>query len=284
VLVCDRDTPRNWASRRMHAFVTREGLQPRRFRAIARQELNRYASVEVRDTEVMNVVRSGSGFEISLDGQRDVFCRKVLIATGVFDVLPPIPEVERYFGISVFQCPYCDGWELQDHAVAVYGRGHRGFEMARAMTAWTSDIVLCTDGPAGLSPLRKAELDQNRIRLVTAKIKELKGRNGRLNAIVFQNGSQLARTALFFDLPARKQSNLAESIGCDLTRNGRIECGKYAVTNVPGVFAAGNVVDDVQLSIVAAAEGAQAAFGINTALTREDFARRVRSPDAAPSA
>jgi thioredoxin reductase len=278
VLVCDRDTPRNWASRRMHAFVTREGLQPRRFRAIARRELDQYASVEIRDTEVTSLVRSRSGFEVTLDGQHGVFCRKVLIATGVIDLLPPIPDVERYFGISVFQCPYCDGWELQDHAVAVYGKGRRGFEMARAMTAWTSDIVLCTDGPAALSPLRKAELEQNRIRLVTAKIKGLKGRKGQLNAIVFENGIQLPRTALFFDLPARRQSSLAELMGCDLNRNGRIECGKYAATNVPGVFAAGNVVDDVQLSIVAAAEGAQAAFGINTALTKEDFTRRVRSP------
>ena len=56
-----------------------------------------------------------------------------------------------------------------------------------------------------------------------------------------------------------------------MDRHGRIRCGQYEATSVPGVFAAGNVLSDVQLSIVAAAEGARAAFGINRALTREDF-------------
>ena len=127
---------------------------------------------------------------------------KLLIATGVLDVLPPLPQVERYFGTSVFQCPYCDGWEYRDKAVAVYGKGRRGFGMARAMTAWTSDIVLCTDGPSGLTIRQKAELQRNDIDLVTAKIDQLEGAKGRIKAVVFRNGRVLRRAALFFDLPA----------------------------------------------------------------------------------
>jgi thioredoxin reductase len=272
VLLCDKDTPRNWAARRVHAFITREGVPPRRFRAIARRELDKYRSVQTWDAAVTGVARSRSGFTVTLADRHVVYCRKLLIATGVVDVLPPIPGVERYFGTSVFQCPYCDGWEFREQAIAVYGKGQRGFEMARAITAWTSDIVLCTDGPPALSKSQKADLARNHIQLNTARIDRLHGSKGRLKEIVFRNGRTLPRTALFFDLPARGQSSLAELVGCDVNRNGRIECGKYAVTNVPGVFAAGNVIDDVQLSIVAAAEGAQAAFGINTALTREDFA------------
>ena len=273
VLLCDRNTPRNWASRKMHAFVTREGVPPSRFRAMARRELKHYPTIETRDAEVTKVVRRRSGFEVTVGPKRRVVCRKILLATGIVDVLPPIPQVELYFGTSVFQCPYCDGWECRDRAVAIYGRGRRGFEMARAMTAWTSDIALCTDGPSGLTSGQKSTLQRNDIDLVTAKIGSLRGTKGRIEAVVFRNGQALPREALFFDLPARGQSRLGESLGCDVNRNGRIRCGKYAVTNVPGVFAAGNVIDDVQLSIVAAAEGAQAAFGINTELTREDFAR-----------
>ena len=77
------------------------------------------------------------------------------------------------------------------------------------------------------------------------------------------------------DLVARLvQPKLAESLGCLFDRRGGIVCGDYEATNVPGVFAAGNIIRDVQLSIVAAAEGARAAFGINRELTREDFVSR----------
>jgi thioredoxin reductase len=65
-----------------------------------------------------------------------------------------------------------------------------------------------------------------------------------------------------------------------MTACGGIHCGQYEASSVPGVYAAGNILKDVQLSIVAAAEGARAAFGVNRALTREDFARRAQQSAA----
>ena len=76
-------------------------------------------------------------------------------------------------------------------------------------------------------------------------------------------------------MPSSGQSRLAESLGCEFTRHGGIKSGRYEATNVPGVFVAGNVIKDVQLSIVAAAEGARAAFGINKALSREEFYKKA---------
>ena len=92
---------------------------------------------------------------------------------------------------------------------------------------------------------------------------------------MFRDGGELPRSALFFDTPSHEQSDLAQSLGCEFTRSGGIKCGEYEATSVPGVFAAGNIIRDVQLVIVAAAEGTRAAFGINRALTREDFASRA---------
>ena len=70
-------------------------------------------------------------------------------------------------------------------------------------------------------------------------------------------------------------SQLARKLGCQFNRSGGVRCGKYEATSVPGVFVAGNIIKDVQLAIVAAAEGARAAFGINRSLTREDFDQRA---------
>ncbi|MGI9246275.1 MAG: hypothetical protein ACR2I8_06175, partial [Steroidobacteraceae bacterium] len=75
----------------------------------------------------------------------------------------------------------------------------------------------------------------------------------------------------FFDLPSHAQSALPRQLGCRIRRDGSVHCSGYEATDVPGVFIAGNIAGDVQLVIMAAAEGAKAAFGINRSLTREDF-------------
>ena len=244
VLLCDSGTPRSWASKRMYAYLTRDGVVPSRFR-------------------------------LSIAGSKQIQCRKLLIASGLYDHLPRVPGIEEFFGISIFQCPYCDGWELRGKPLAVYGKRKRGLEMAKALTAWTRDIVLCTDGPAGFPSTVRAELDRNSIELCEERINAFEGTRGKLRAVVFKSGRKLARAAVFFDTPSSGQSRLAESLGCEFTKHGGIKSGRYEATNVPGVFVAGNIIKDVQLSIVAAAEGARAAFGINKALSREKFYERA---------
>jgi thioredoxin reductase len=275
VLLCDTGTGRNRASAEMHAYLSRDGIAPGRFLDISRREVLRYPSVRFAPVEVQSATRKGLGFEVTISGERRVRTRKLLIATGLWDIVPPLEGIEPLFGRSVFQCPYCDGWEMRSRRIAVYGRRQRGFQMARAMTAWANDIVLCTDGRANYTAAQRRQLTRNGIQLVEKRIARLDGVRGRLRAVVFRDGESLARDALFFDTPSRGQSKLAESLGCQFGRDGGVLCGDYEATSVPGVFVAGNIIRDVQLSIVAAAEGARAAFGINRSLTREDFERRA---------
>jgi thioredoxin reductase len=273
VLLCDTGTPRSWASKEMHAYLSRDGISPSRFLALARQEVLKYPGVQFEPVEVTGARRLRQGFSVSLANRTTLRCRKLLIATGLFDIVPRIPGIDELFGRSVFQCPYCDGWEMRGKRIAVYGRRQRGFQMARAMTSWAKDITLCTDGPSRYSTEERGQLRRNGITLAEKRIERLDGRRGRLQAVVFRDGSRLLRDALFFDTPSRGQSALARSLGCRFGRSGGVLCGEYEATSVPGVYVAGNIIRDVQLSIVAAAEGARAASGINRALTREDFAK-----------
>jgi thioredoxin reductase len=156
-------------------------------------------------------------------------------------------------------------------------------EIAGALTAWTRDIALCTNGDSGLTRAAKRQLHLNQIRLYERRIVKLVGSGGgHLRAIVFADGSTLARKSLFFDTACTGKSALAESLGCGFNRKGGVKCGHYEATSVPGVFVAGNIIKDVELSVVAAAQGARAAFGINRALTREDFDRNVRATRVSP--
>lgn len=65
-------------------------------------------------------------------------------------------------------CPYREGWEMKDLPIAVYGKGSRGFQVARAMTA-SADILLCTDGPAELTRDQERGLLANGIDIETAR-------------------------------------------------------------------------------------------------------------------
>jgi thioredoxin reductase len=290
VLLCDTGTPRSWASKAMHAYLSRDGIPPPRFLDIGRREALNYPGVRFAPVEVLAAQREGAQFRVQLARRQPALTRKLLIATGVFDIVPRIPGIDELFGHTVFQCPYCDGWEMRGKRIAVYGKRQRGFQMARAMTAWARDLVLCTDGPAGYTSAQRQQLDRNGIRVVETRIASLEGSRGRLRAVVFRDGATIARDALFFDTPSRSQSKLAQSLGCRFGRDGGVLCGDYEATSVPGVFVAGNIIRDVQLSIVAAAEGARAAFGINRALTREDFelratgTRRIEHPRVRPAA
>ena len=276
VLLCDRGTPRSWASHAMHGYLSRDGAPPEDFRERAREELGRYPTVEMRACAVQSAERvSAASFAVVLEGGERVLARKLLLATGVMDELPKVPSVELYFGTSIFPCPYCDGWEFRDAPIAVYGRGRRGYEMARAMTAWSRDIVLCTDGPPGFSRAQRDALQANGIAIEADRITALEGDAGQLERIAFASGRTIERRAMFFDTPCHPQSELAQALGCELTASGGIRCGRYEASSVPGVFVAGNILKDVQLSIVAAAEGARAAFGINRALTRERFSAQA---------
>jgi thioredoxin reductase len=91
--------------------------------------------------------------------------------------------------------------------------------------------------------------------------------------VVFADGTAIARSVMFFSMPQRQRSDLATQLGCGFTRKGAVRTGDYEATDIPGVYVAGDASKLVQLVIIAAAEGAQAAFAINTDLIKEDNAR-----------
>ena len=276
VLLCDAGMPRNRAAEAMHGFVGFDGVAPAVFRERARAELGRYPGVRVEPAVVEDAAaRADGGFRVTLAGAREVECRKLLLATGLVDALPDVPGLAALWGRSVHGCAYCDGWELRDAPLAAYGRRRGGLELARGLTAWTRDLVLCTDGPAGLRAAERRELAANGVTVVESRIAGLDGHDGRLEAIVFADGTRLPRRAMFVDTRASPQSVLAQRLGCAPSARGGVRAGRLESTTVPGVFVAGDIVRDVQLAIVAASEGCKAAFGINRSLTREDFVRRA---------
>ena len=272
VLTCDSGKPRNFASRALHGFITRDGIHPAEFRGIVREELKRYPSVELRDIEVTDAVRGDQRSDIVLaDGSRAA-SRMVLLTTGQVDILPEVEGAKEFFGRGVFHCPYCDGWENRDQPIAVHGRDTHAMELALELLDWSKDTVLCTDGPPNLSEAERARLARHGVRIIEERIARLEGDAEGLHGIRFENEETLARTALFFYPAQFQRSPLPVKLGCKLNADGAVMCNGHSVTDVPGVYVAGNVRCGIQLAIIAAGEGTEAAFVMNTALQEADYA------------
>jgi len=271
VLVCDAGKPRNAASHRLHGFLTRDSIEPAEFLHLGREQLTPYETVKLRQAKIIDAIRRGNTFELTLDNGERVSSRKLLLATGVVDELPEIEGFAAFYGSTVFHCPYCDGWEMRDQPLAVYGRGEKGSGLALELTLWSRDLVLCSDGPSELSDQQLQRLTRHNISVREDRIARLEGKDGVLQHIVFANGDLLARRGMFFSAGQKQGSDLPEMLGCEFTENGCVDTGDYETTNVSGLYVAGDASRLVQFVIVAASEGAQAAVAINKELMKEDL-------------
>ena len=275
VLVCDAGEPRNAAAHAVHGFFTRDGTAPAELLKLGREQLEPYG-VEVRNVEVTGACPVNGRFELTLSDGSTLTTKKLLLATGVTDDIPRIEGIDELYGWSVHHCPYCDGWEARDQPLASYGRGSKGVGLALSLKTWSDDVILCTDGPARLRLSEREQLSDQDIPVFDHPIVRLEGTGKMLERIVFDTGEAVARRAMFFNTIHGHRSQLPLMLGCRLTKAGAVRTGHFEETHIPGLYVAGDASEDVQLVVIAAAEGAKAAVAINRALQEEERTRGSR--------
>lgn len=269
VVLFDSGKHRNRWALSMNGFLSSDGMNPRDFIQKGRAELQKY-NVEIVDKAIVTATHSKGCFVVN-DADGTVYkARKLLLATGLKDQLPEIDGIETYYGKSVHHCQYCDGWESRDRAIAVYGKNRDGIGQALAMKTWSPDVTLFTDGTNKLSMLDKELLQRNEVKVCTTKIKKLEGENGMLQQIILANGEVRQHQAMFFSTGSSQQSDLGNQLGCEFTSKGVIKTRRQQNSNIPGLYVAGDAARDMQLVIVAAAEGAKAGVAINMELQKEE--------------
>lgn len=280
ILVIDAGKPRNAVSHAANTFFSRDGIEPSELLQIGREQLHKYDGVKFHTGEVIDAHHLATAstetlngvFQVTLNNGDRVVSRKLLLATGVKDILPEIEGFAELWGTSVFHCPYCHGWEVQDQPLAICGNGDIGFEMALMLIGWSRDLILCSDGAATLSDEQRQQLSHWNIRLYEAKIARLEHENGLLTAIVLANGQVIARQGIFLHPQIQQHSDLAQKLGCALTENGLVQVAEDKQTSVPGLYAAGDTSSLVAQIGLAATNGGTAAVFMNRALIRENLA------------
>lgn len=271
VVVFDHGKPRNFCAEFLHGYLTRDGISPQEFLRIAQNDLKKY-EVPIIDDEVTEARAVENGFCLSTKSGKTYHSKKLLLATGVVDEVPKIPGINALYGKSVFNCPYCEGWETRHSRLAVYARGVKGLNLSRSLLNWSKDVILFSDGPCEMTEEDLKRLMKLGITLREEKVRALKGNEGKLTHIELENGELIERDFMYFNTGSFIRSRLLEQLGCPFTEHKGVPTEKYERTEVPGLYVAGNILREVQLVIVAAAQGVEAAFGINVALTKESFA------------
>ena len=279
VLVADGGPPRNEASPGVHGFLSRDGIRPAELLRISQEQLQPYDTVEVQGLKIESLVRQGKGFRATGHGTTNdapvaVTVRRVLLATGVSDVLPALPGFRELWGRGVLHCPYCHAWEVRNQPLAVYGQGSTVTGLALLVSCWSRDIVVVTDGPGHLTANARRRLRREKISIREEAVVRLIGSDDRdLRYIEFANGELLERAALFLHAPQHQRSSLAAEMGARLTSKGAVWVDSGLRTSIPGLYAAGDTTPGTQQALLAAADGNRVAIIINENLTREECPR-----------
>lgn len=272
-LLFDNNNPRNAVTQESHGFITRDGVKPREFKEIAHKEIGKYPSVIFEEKQITLVSKSDCLFELVTSENEIYQSKTIIISTGLKDNLPKIENISDYYGKSLFNCPYCDGWELRDKPlVVIIDDQVQGFHFIQTIYNWSKDLVVCTNGKPFQSSEQKRLIQNKGIKIVENKIKSFVGENGQVEKAVFENEESLNIQGGFVLPRLTQSSDIAKQLGCEYNSLGGISTDSYGRTNIKGVYAAGDasIIAPAQL-IIAAAEGLQAAVGVNRDLIETEF-------------
>ena len=278
VVVIDAGAPRNAPADGVHGLLGHDGIPPTELLERGRAEVRRYGG-HVVTGEVTGAARDDRGFTVTLADGSSTHARRLLVTTGLVDVLPEVPGVRERWGRDVLHCPYCHGWEVRDRAIAILATGPMSVHQALLFRQLSEDVTFIAhavkpDAEQG------EQLAARAIPVVDGPVASLEIADDRLVGVRMGDGTvidseavvvsprMMARAGFLDDLglrPVEHPSGMGEHVPCDAT--GR--------TDVPGVWVAGNVTDLAAQVGTAASQGAFAGAQINADLVMEETGQAV---------
>ncbi|HEX5580180.1 MAG TPA: NAD(P)/FAD-dependent oxidoreductase [Gemmatimonadaceae bacterium] len=271
VALVDSGDPRNWETRGVNGFLGQPRVRPAELRQSGREECRRHG-VTLVDATVERVVKHDDDhFELHLFDGRRLHGRRLLIAIGIKDVWPDVPGLDRIYGDRAHVCPDCDGPAARDRKTVVIGTGRKAVGMALALTTWTRDLTICTNGAdPDYDPALEEKLDDLGIATITDPITRIRFRDGDMRSLEFAGREPFGCEKIFFTIAQYPADDLGVQLGCKRDEDRQIVVDDTQHTSVRNVFAAGDITPGPQLAIRAAADGAVAALAVHRSLVPEE--------------
>jgi thioredoxin reductase len=252
VVVIDSGSPRNAPAEAVHGLLALDGTPPfeilRRGREQVRQYGGRVVFGEVASAEPAASSADGDlRFTVTLADGRNITARRILVATGLTDVLPEVPGLTQHWGHSVVHCPYCHGWEVRDKPIGILATGPASINHAYLFRQLTDDLTYFTHG-TDLDEDSRTRFAARGIRIIDTPVAEVvNDKDGALAGARLADGQVVARSVLAVAAPMPARTQGLEGLHLpirDLPGMGRsFASGPAGATEVPGVWVAGNATE-----------------------------------------
>ncbi|ULL14237.1 NAD(P)/FAD-dependent oxidoreductase [Paenibacillus sp. H1-7] len=273
-LIIDKGVGRSTLCRSYHNVLGwPDGVSGTELRRLGRQHAEQLG-VQFMEDEVIRLLRSEDGFVAETKSGGDKLATAtILLATGIMDRYPNLPGLERCFGLTVYVCPDCDGYEVSGKQTIVMGAGNVGASMALTLRYWTEQLTYINHEP-GISRIStdvREQLADQDIMLIEQPITEvLASEAGEFQGARLQDGQMVKGERGFIAFGGNEvQSGLAAQLGLERLENRHIVTDpRSKMTNVPGVWAAGDVGVHAEQVTIAMGEGSQAAIWIHKELLK----------------
>jgi thioredoxin reductase len=266
VLVVDAGQRRNRYARHSHGFLGQDGREAAAIAAEARAQLLKYPTVRWLEGSVTqaHAVEGDGGFAVALAGGEQFHAQRLVLATGVVDELPAVPGLAERWGGSVFHCPYCHGYELEQGRIGVLATSALSMHHALMLPDWGT-VTLFLNGAFEPDQEQVAKLAQRGVTVERTSVRAVGGKA----AVELTDGRVLEMDGLFVVSRLHSASPLAEQLGCEMDEGAM---GKYVrtdmvkATSIPGVYACGDAARMTGNVALAVADGAMAGVGAHQSL------------------
>lgn len=268
-LVIDSGAPCNRQTPRAHNLITHDGTPPAEILAQARRQVTEYESVECVDSRAIQARQLGQGFEVTLDSGKRYQGKKLIMATGIRDILPAIEGLAACWGISAIHCPYCHGYEFKEQETGILVRTERAVHLLGLIRNLSHEVRVFYPSDLVLDEEAQKKLLAEGVVHIQGDIIEILHKDGYMQAVRLDNGREVPLQALYIDAPFEQHSSIAADIGCKMTEAGHIEVDSCQKTNIPGLYACGDNASGMRSLAAAIYTGNLTGAMINMELSAE---------------
>ncbi|MDD7972280.1 NAD(P)/FAD-dependent oxidoreductase [Roseinatronobacter alkalisoli] len=264
VLVIDAGQRRNRFARHSHGFLGQDGVDPARIWAEARSQLEAYPTIRWVEGSASGLTGQRDDFRVVLDSGEAFSGRRILLATGVADQLPDIAGINERWGQSVFHCPYCHGYELDQGRIGVIATGPMSMHQAQLLPEW-GEVTFLTNTALTLDPDQRDDLHARGVTIEETPVARITGEAD----VELHDGRVLSFDGLFTATRTIPASPLAEAAGCALIGTpigSQIMTSEAKETSIPGIFACGDVARAPHSVSLAVGDGAWAGAQLHRSL------------------
>lgn len=272
VLIIDSGLPCNRQTPHSHNFLTQDGEKPRHIAAIAQMQVNAYSTVTRINGLAVHGSKTAEGFRITTENGETYTSRKLILATGLTDIMPGLEGFADCWGVSILHCPYCHGYEVRQRRTGILADGDTAVHYSRLLQQWTNDLVILTNGASTLTEDKKQLIARHKIRLIEKEIVRLVHTEGQLQQILFRDGTSEYLTAAYSRPATYQHCIIPQQLGCELTEQGLIKVSMMQNTSIAGVYACGDCCSPIRSVAWSVATGSMAGSAVNNEMTEEDWA------------